>query len=190
MEGIHKVNTKCNLFLIGFMGSGKTTVANYLKETYRMDMVEMDLVISKREGKSISDIFALHGEEYFRGLETALLEEIQKKSGVVVSCGGGVPMRSVNVDAMGKSGRIVFLRASPETIYERVKDSHDRPLLEGNKNVAYISELLEKRREKYEAAADIFIETDGKKVSEIGEEIMHSLWALEHKNKNDNDGRI
>ena len=99
-------------------------------------------------------------------------------------------MRSVNVDAMGKSGRIVFLRASPETIYERVKDSHDRPLLEGNKNVAYISELLEKRREKYEAAADIFIETDGKKVSEIGEEIMHSLWALEHKNKNDNDGRI
>lgn len=150
----------------------------------------MDLVISKREGRSISDIFALHGEEYFRGLETGLLEEIQKKSGVVVSCGGGAPMRSANVAAMEKSGRIVFLQASPETIYERVKDSHDRPLLEGNKNVAYISELLEKRREKYEAAADIFIETDGKKVSEIGEEIMHSLWALEHKNKNDNDGRI
>lgn len=181
MEDTNKIHKKCNIFLVGFMGSGKTTVANYLKETYHMDMVEMDSVISEQEGMSISDIFALHGEEYFRGLETRLLEEIQKKNGVVVSCGGGVPMRAINVTVMERSGRIIFLQASPETIYNRVKDSHDRPLLEGNKNVAYISELLEKRKEKYETAADIFIETDGKDVSEIGEEIMQKIFALENK---------
>ena len=175
------IYTECNIFLIGFMGSGKTTIANYLKETYDMDMVEMDSVISAQEGMSISDIFALHGEEYFRGLETRLLEYIQKKHGVAVSCGGGVPMREVNVKAMKKNGRVIFLQASPKTIYDRVKDSHDRPLLEGNKNVAYISELLEKRKEKYEAAADIFVETDGKEVSEIGEEIMQKLLVLEKK---------
>lgn len=181
MEDISKIHKKYNIFLVGFMGSGKTTVANYLKEIYHMDMVEMDSVISEQEGMSISDIFALHGEEYFRGLETRLLEEIQKKRGVVVSCGGGVPMRAINVTVMERSGRIIFLQASPETIYNRVKDSHDRPLLEGNKNVAYISELLEKRKEKYETAADISIETDGKDVSEIGGEIMQKIFALENK---------
>lgn len=183
MEDISKICTEFNIFLIGFMGSGKTTVVNYLKETYCMDMIEMDHEISEREGMSISDIFALHGEDYFRDLETRLLEEVQKKKHVVVSCGGGVPLRAVNVAAMRNSGRIIFLQASAETIYERVKDSHDRPLLEGNKNVAYISELLEKRKEKYEAAGDIFITTDGKEVFQIGEEIMQKLNEWENANK-------
>lgn len=183
MEDISKICTEFNIFLIGFMGSGKTTVANYLKETYCMDMIEMDHEISEREGMSISDIFALHGEDYFRDLETRLLEEVQKKKHVVVSCGGGVPLRAVNVAAMRNSGRIIFLQASAETIYERVKDSHDRPLLEGNKNVAYISELLEKRKEKYEATGDIFITTDGKEVFQIGEEIMQKLNEWENANK-------
>ena len=92
-------------------------------------------------------------------------------------------MRAVNVAAMRNSGRIIFLQASAETIYERVKDSHDRPLLEGNKNVAYISELLEKRKEKYEATGDIFITTDGKEVFQIGEEIMQKLNEWENANK-------
>lgn len=179
MEYADEIRTGCNVFLIGFMGSGKTTVAHYLKEAYHMDMVEMDSLISEREGMSVSDIFALHGEEYFRRLETKLLEEAQKKRGVVISCGGGVPMREVNVAVMKKSGRIIYLQAAPETIYERVKDSHDRPLLEGNKNIAYISKLMGQRKEKYEAAADIFIDTDKREVSEIGEEIIQKLIRLE-----------
>jgi len=126
-----------NIFLIGFMGSGKTTVASYLGKAYQMKTTEMDGAISEQEGMSIPDIFALHGEEYFRRLETAFLIELRQEKGVVVSCGGGVPMRSENVAEMKKNGRVILLEASPETIYERVKDSNDRPLLEGNKNIAY-----------------------------------------------------
>lgn len=161
-----------NIFLIGFMGSGKSTVSGYLSRHYGMEMVEMDRVISEREGMSISKIFEVRGEEYFRNLETNLLLELQTKGNIVISCGGGTPMREKNVVEMKKNGRIVLLAASPETIYERVKDSHDRPLLENHMNVPYIAELMEKRREKYEAAADLVIKTDGKDVSAICEELM------------------
>ena len=131
-----------------------------------------DEIIAKRNGMSISEIFELHGEEYFRNEETAFLRESREKKNMIVSCGGGVPMRQGNVDEMKKSGKVVLLTANPETILEHVKHSHDRPLLENNKNVDYIAELMEKRREAYEAAADIVIATDGKSVYDICEEII------------------
>ena len=81
-------------------------------------------------------------------------------------------MREVNVKEMKKNGKVILLTAKPETIMERVKDSHDRPLLENNKTVEHISSLMELRREKYEAAADIIIETDHKSTVEICEEII------------------
>ena len=84
-------------------------------------------------------------------------------------------MRERNVKEMKKNGCVVLLTAAPETILERVKDSHDRPLLEGNKTVSYISELMEKRREKYEAAADLIIETDEKSTQEICEELVQKM---------------
>ena len=164
-----------NIFLIGFMGAGKSTISDYLKNVLAMDVVEMDQCIVERQGMSISDIFETYGEEYFRELETNLLIEMQSRSNVVVSCGGGVPMRERNVAEMKKNGRVVLLTAKPETILERVKDNHDRPLLENNKNVSFIADLLEKRRAKYEAAADIVIQTDGKSELEICEELSHRL---------------
>ena len=170
-----------NIFLIGFMGSGKTTISDYLSTMFAMKSVEMDMIISEREGMSISDIFVEFGEEYFRNLETNLLIEMQSKSNVVISCGGGVPMREQNVMEMKKNGRVVLLTAAPETIYDRVKDSHDRPLLENNKNIPYISELMAKRKEKYEAAADIIIKTDGKSQLEICEELVQKLLEMDEK---------
>lgn len=164
-----------NIFLIGFMGAGKSTISDYLKNALAMDVVEMDQCIVERQGMSISDIFETYGEEYFRELETNLLIEMQSRSNVVVSCGGGAPMRERNVVEMKKNGRVVLLTAKPETILERVKDNHDRPLLENNKNVSFIADLLEKRRAKYEAAADIVIQTDGKSELEICEELIHRL---------------
>ncbi len=161
-----------NIFLIGFMGVGKSTVSKALQRTFAMDVVEMDEIIAKRNGMSISEIFELHGEEYFRNEETELLRESRAKKNMIVSCGGGVPMRQVNVDEMKKSGKVVLLTASPETILEHVKHSHDRPLLENNKNVEYIAELMDKRKSAYEAAADIVISTDGKSVYDICEEII------------------
>ncbi len=164
-----------NIFLIGFMGAGKSTISDYLKNALAMDVVEMDQCIVERQGMSISDIFETYGEEYFRELETNLLIEMQSQSNVVVSCGGGVPMRERNVAEMKKNGRVVLLTAKPQTILDRVKDNHDRPLLENNKNVDFIGDLMEKRRPKYEAAADIIIETDGKTELEICEELIHRL---------------
>lgn len=168
-----------NIFLIGFMGSGKSTISACLKRVFAMDTVEMDAIIVERMGMSISDIFAVHGEEYFRNLETSLLVELQSENNVVVSCGGGTPLRENNVIEMKKNGRVVLLTAKPETIYRRVKDSHDRPLLENNKNVPFIADLMEKRREKYEAAADIVIETDDKSELEICEELVRKVLELD-----------
>lgn len=168
-----------NIFLIGFMGAGKSTVSDYLNRAYGMDVVEMDRIIAQRQGMSISDIFENYGEQYFRDLETNLLIEMQSKSNVVVSCGGGTPMRENNVAEMKKNGRVVLLTAKPETILDRVKDSHDRPLIENNKTVPFIADLMEKRREKYEAAADIIIETDGKNKEQICEEILCRLRTMD-----------
>lgn len=161
-----------NIVLIGFMGSGKSTISRELNTLFSMDVIEMDQVIADREGMSISEIFEVHGEEYFRNRETELLRELQSRKGVVISCGGGVPMREENVVEMKKNGKVILLTASPETILERVKNNHDRPLLENNKNVDFILELMEKRRQKYEAAADVIIRTDGKSAAEICEEII------------------
>ena len=130
---------------------------------------------------TISDIFEVYGEQYFRNLETNLLIEMQSKTNVVISCGGGTPMRECNVVEMKKNGRVVLLTAKPETILDRVKDSHDRPLIENNKTVPFIADLMEKRREKYEAAADIIIETDGKDELQICEELILRLRQMDNK---------
>lgn len=171
-----------NIVLIGFMGAGKSTISEYLNTLFAMDVVEMDQLISQREGMSIADIFQVHGEEYFRNLETALLVELQNRKNVVISCGGGTALRECNVREMKKNGRVVLLTASPETILERVKDSHERPLLENHKTVDYIEQLMENRREKYEAAADVVISTDGKDALEICEELVNRLRKLDREN--------
>lgn len=168
-----------NIVLIGFMGAGKSTISDYMSTMFAMKVVEMDQIIAQREGMSISDIFEVYGEEYFRDAETNLLIEMQSESNVIISCGGGVPMRERNVAEMKKNGRVVLLTASPETILDRVKDSHDRPVIENNKNVEFIGELMEKRREKYQAAADIIIKTDNKSVMDICEEIIHELLVAD-----------
>ena len=170
-----------NIVLIGFMGAGKSTISDFLKTVFAMDIVEMDQIIAERQGMSISDIFETYGEQYFRDLETNLLIEMQSRSNVVISCGGGTPMRECNVVEMKKNGRVVLLTAKPETILDRVKDNHDRPLIENNKTVPFITDLMEKRRAKYEAAADIIIETDGKSELEICEELVHRLRAMDEK---------
>ena len=168
-----------NIVLIGFMGAGKSTISDYLKTVFAMDIIEMDQIIAERAGMSISDIFETYGEQYFRDCETNLLIEMQSRTNVVISCGGGTPMRECNVAEMKKNGRVVLLTAKPETILDRVKDSHDRPLIENNKTVPFIADLMSKRREKYEAAADIIIETDGKSELEICEELIHSLRQMD-----------
>jgi len=164
-----------NIFLIGFMGTGKSTIARYLCEHHGFKIIEMDETIEAREGMAVSQIFSTKGEPYFRQLETNLLIETQTQQGLVISCGGGVPLKEQNVMEMKKNGIVFLLTAKPETIYDRVKDCHNRPLLENNMTIAFIAELMEKRRVKYEACADYIIYVDHKSVKEICEEILSQI---------------
>lgn len=165
----------CNIFLIGFMGAGKSTIARTLQRELGFPLVEMDERIVQEQGMSINDIFAQYGEAHFRDIESQLVVDLGKQEPSVVSCGGGVVVRPENTQNMKKSGRIVLLKASPETIFERVRNSMDRPILNGHMNVEYIAELMEKRRALYEEAADITIQTDGKTREQICEEIIGKL---------------
>lgn len=164
-----------NIYLIGFMGSGKSTIADVLEIKYGMHRIEMDQAIVDRAGMPIPDIFSTYGEDHFRTLETNLLKEISESSDCVVSCGGGVVLKPENIDIMKASGSIVLLNATPETILERVKDDTNRPLLEGKKNVAAIASMIEDRRPKYEAASDIVVTTDDKDAETIASEILERL---------------
>lgn len=164
-----------NIFLIGFMGAGKSSVAALLKEKLQMKLVEMDARIVEEQGITINEIFEKYGESHFRDIESELVKTIGNEGNTIVSCGGGVVVREDNTKHMKQSGKIVFLTATPETIYERVKDGTDRPILNGNMNVEYIAGLMEKRRALYENAADIKVATDGKTLEEICDEIISSV---------------
>lgn len=163
---------KEHIFLIGFMGCGKSTNAACLAEMTGAKQVEMDQMIVENEGMAIADIFKEKGEAYFRELETNLIKSFARVEPAVISCGGGAVLKDENVRFMKECGKIVLLTADPGTIYERVKDSTDRPVLNGNMNVSYIEDLMEKRRPKYEAAADVRVATDGKTAEEICREIL------------------
>lgn len=164
-----------NIFLIGFMGTGKSTVASCLSSLYGMKVLEMDARVAEQEGMSIPDIFAQKGETYFRDVETQLLTEIEPNQGLVISCGGGVVLREENVHKMREKGCIVLLGATPETILERVRGDKNRPLLSGKQKVSSIREMMENRRLRYEGAAERTIQTDGKSAEEIAKEIMEGV---------------
>ena len=164
-----------NLFLIGFMGAGKTSVSAGLGRMLGREVVEMDERIAAQEGMSIPELFAQKGEPYFRACETALLKSFAQGAPRIVSCGGGVPLREENVAAMRESGTVVLLTASPEVILERVKDSDERPLLQGHKDVPYIAALMEQRRPKYEAAADITVDTSQLNIEEVCRQVLRQV---------------
>lgn len=161
-----------NIFLIGFMGCGKSTIARVLAEKLEVPQVEMDEQIVQEQGMPITEIFGKYGEEHFRDIETDLVRRLQALDGVVVSCGGGAVLREENRRMMKESGVIVWLTAEPETILERVKHSTDRPVLNGHMNVEYISTLMEKRHDCYAAAADYVVATDGRNRDEICTRIL------------------
>ena len=170
------METNKNIFFIGFMGCGKSTMARLLSERTGMELIEMDETIESEAGMSINEIFETYGETHFRDLETQLIERIAEKGGAVVSCGGGAILRSENVEMMKKNGQVVYFSATPETIYQRVRHSTHRPLLNGNMNVEYIASLMEKRLPHYLGAADITIVVDGKKQQKILEELCAICW--------------
>ncbi len=159
-------------FFIGFMGSGKTTISKKLAAVTKLKWIDTDQEIEKEEKKQIKDIFAEEGEEAFRDMETAYLRKLQdREEDMIVSCGGGIILREENIELMQKAGEVIYLKASPYTIYKRVKNSDKRPILNGHMNVEYISELMEKRLPFYEKAKTFTVEVNHKRVQDITEEI-------------------
>lgn len=168
-----KPDASGNIVLIGYMGSGKTSVGKYIAEKYGYDFLDTDFYIVEREGMSVNDIFTAKGEQYFRALETELLSELKEHlKNTVISTGGGLPLRRENSELLRKIGRVYYLSAAPDTIYERIKDCTDRPLLAGSNPYEKICEMLEERHPLYLQAADIEIHTDGRRLSDIASEIM------------------
>ena len=162
-----------NIILIGFMGSGKTTTGLKLSYKIHMPVEDTDKLIESKQGKSISDIFAQDGEEAFRQMETELLREIAGRNyGRIISVGGGMPVREENRALLKQCGKVFYLRAKAETIYDRIKEDTTRPLLQCADPLAKIRELLAERAEAYETCADVILDVDGLPVFKVVEEIM------------------
>ena len=163
------------LYLIGFMGSGKSTVSRHMSRALNVPKIEMDEVLAERAGNPITQIFAEDGEEAFRQMETALLREIGAGEPALVSCGGGVVLRPENVEIMKTTGTILMLSATPQTIFQRVRHSTKRPILNGNMNVEFIAELMTKRDPAYRAAADVTVSIDGKTSDIVAKELVERI---------------
>lgn len=163
---------KKHIILIGFMGVGKSTISKELFYRSGKPEVDTDRWLEENEGRSIHRIFEEDGEEYFRQKETAMIDELGKMKSSIISCGGGMALRQLNVRKLQALGEIVLLTASPESIYERVKDTTNRPLLNGNMNVDYIRQMMEKRRPYYEKAATVVVSTENRMIHDIAKEIL------------------
>ena len=164
-----------NIYLIGFMGAGKTAVARTLEELTNRERFDTDDMIVERENKAISEIFQTEGEEYFRKVEGEVIASLTEMENAVVSCGGGVIKSKENIEQLKRGGKVVFLYASPKTVLERVLRNDRRPLLEGKKNISDITKMMEERMPFYEAAYDIRIDVDGKTLEEIANEILNKI---------------
>jgi shikimate kinase len=160
-----------NIILIGFMGTGKTAVGQQLAREKKMDYLDTDQVIEKVEKKSINDIFAQKGEEYFRFVESEVVKMLAEFDNLVIATGGGIILRQENVAGLKRLGPLVLLWAEPEVIYERIKNEAQRPLLKVQDPMAEIKKILESRQGVYHEAADHLVNTSKLTVNEIVEEI-------------------
>lgn len=165
-----------NVILIGFMGSGKTTVGLKLSYRLRRPVIDTDKEIEREEKRSISDIFATDGETYFRDKETAYLRKLVKNGGnQIISVGGGLPLREENRTLLHELGQVFYLKASARTIYERVKHDTTRPLLQGDNPQSKIRTLLGARDVYYRDAADVIVDVDDKDFEQILSEIEKNV---------------
>ena len=166
-------NPKNNLVLTGFMGAGKTTLGKALAQKLGYSFVDTDDYIVQREGMTIPEIFADKGEDYFRALETTVLQELKEKLHcAVVATGGGLPLREENGRLLMEIGTVYYLKASADTIYERVKGCTNRPLLQCDDPYGRICELMDVRNPIYEKQCHVVIETDGKTMDNLLGQIL------------------
>lgn len=165
-----------HVILIGFMGAGKTTLGRRLARARHMTFIDTDDRIVEKAGMPVTAIFEKYGEERFREMETEALREIMTEKGrCVVSVGGGLPMRAENREYLKALGQVIYLRATAETLIGRLGHDCSRPMLRGGDLRSRIETLMEKRRDTYEAVADLAVDTDGKGFERLILEISEKI---------------
>lgn len=170
------------IYLAGFMGAGKSTVGPILANTIGWDFYDLDKLIEKKENRKIRDIFEQSGEAYFRNVESKTLKDLSECSNAIIALGGGAIINKDNFNLMKRTGKIVYLKASPEHIYERLKHKRDRPILlnasgEGvtkQELMQKINKLFDERKRYYENA-DITVETDNIPVGRTVDDLAHLI---------------
>ncbi|MGD8596723.1 MAG: 3-dehydroquinate synthase [Anaerolineae bacterium] len=160
-----------NLILTGFMGTGKTSVGQEIAERSGCEFVDMDSRLEARTGLTISEIFARHGEGYFRDLEAALCRELAARSALVIATGGGALVPVSNLEILGASGPVVCLDADPEDILKRLAAASDRPLLDIDDRRQRILSLLEERAEAYQRIG-IHVDTSGLSPTQVADRVL------------------
>jgi shikimate kinase len=154
------------------MGVGKSEIGRNLSARLDMNFIDTDEIIEKTEGRKISDIFEKSGEPYFRNLETEVIKTLEDYDNFVISTGGGIVLREENVKMLKEIGPLVLLTSLPETIYQRLKETSDRPLLAQGDKMEGIKKMLEARGPIYEKVADYKIDTSNISPQEAVEEII------------------
>src|SRR2546427_204083 len=152
-----------NIVLVGYRGTGKTSVAKILAERLKWSLISTDAEIVKKAGLSVPEIIQKRGWDYFRDVETQICQRVGKKVRTIIDTGGGVVLRKENVAALRERGRVFWLSAEVPTIMERIKHSKDRPSLTQKKSyVDEVEEVLNERLPMYKAACDHIIPTDNR----------------------------
>lgn len=163
-----------NLALVGFMGTGKSSVGRLLAGHLHFRFADTDELIESRADRSIADIFAQAGEEVFRGIEKQVVAELAKVQKTVIATGGGLAANPENLASLKTHALVVCLWASPEIIWERVHSQTHRPLLQGGNAMAKIRELLAKR-EPFYRQADVLVNTEMRSIKEVAQQVLHQF---------------
>jgi shikimate kinase len=164
-----------SIVLIGFMGTGKSLVGKVLEQHTRFRRFDTDEIISSRLKMPIEKIFSIHGEEHFRDLETETLRFLSAAEPAIIVTGGGIVMRSENIDLLKQLGAVVWLDADEATLRTRIHRLNDRPLLQTANPEETLSELLEAREPLYKNAADLRVDISQKNPEEIAELILKNI---------------
>jgi len=162
-----------NIVITGFMGSGKSIVAEKLARKLGMEFIDMDQIIEK-QGMSISDIFARYGENYFRAQENKLVKELSQKENMVIATGGGTLLSADNAKMLSEKGEIICLYADSKVLYNRVKRKDNRPLLRGGNLLDRINQLIEERKKIYDNIK-LKIDTSDLNIQEVVDRIVDIL---------------
>ena len=168
-----------NIVLIGYRGTGKSTVAKILSARLKWPRFNLDDAIVQDRGMSIPQMVEKHGWEFFRDVEARIVEIASNRDKIIIDAGGGIVVRPKNIERLRQNGVIIWLKARPETIIRRIKDNTNRPSLTGKKSfLEEVQEVLAERTPKYQAAAHVVIDTDNLSPQDVVKKIIEELSRL------------